>query len=172
MPLPLANLKPWKIRILKKWKKLLEISSFYIYVPKTTIIDLQFQRYRVRRTKFFVIFSHFLPFYNPNNLKNQNFASGDVIISHRRTKNHDHDVCFLRCGAWQKFLPFWATVCPFINLTTWKIKILKKRKKSQEISFYTCVPQTAIIWYMVPEIWCAADRIFSQLEPFYTHLPP
>ena len=90
LPLPLANLKPWKIRILKKWKKLLEISSFYIYVPKTTIIDLQFQRYRVRRTKFFVIFSHFLPFYNPNNLKNQNFASGDVIISHRRTKNHDH----------------------------------------------------------------------------------
>ena len=31
--------KTWKIRILKKWiKKLLEISSFYTYVPKATII--------------------------------------------------------------------------------------------------------------------------------------
>ena len=32
------HLKTKKIRILKKWKKLLEISSFYTSVPKTTII--------------------------------------------------------------------------------------------------------------------------------------
>ena len=31
-------LKHHKIRILKKWKNLLEISSFYTCVPKTTII--------------------------------------------------------------------------------------------------------------------------------------
>ena len=29
--------------------------------------DVQFQRYRVKRTELFVILGHFLPFYNPNN---------------------------------------------------------------------------------------------------------
>ena len=44
------------------------------------------------------IFSHFGPFFPllpPNNSENQNFekmkkASGDVIILHMCTKNHDH----------------------------------------------------------------------------------
>ena len=45
---------------------------------------------------------HFLPFYHPYNLENQNFqkikkASWDVIILHMCTKNHDHnDVWLLR----------------------------------------------------------------------------
>ena len=41
-------------------------------------------------------------------------ASGDEIILHMCTKNHNHDVCFLRCGIQQTyfflilghFLPF------------------------------------------------------------------
>ena len=42
----------------------------------------------------------------PNNLENQNFEkmkkkSGDAIILHMCTKNHDHDVCFLRYGVRQ-----------------------------------------------------------------------
>ena len=36
--LPFYPLKTQKIKILKKWKKLREISSFYTCVPKTTII--------------------------------------------------------------------------------------------------------------------------------------
>ena len=46
--------KTRKIRILKKWKHLLAISSFYTCVPKTTT-----------ETEFFVILGHFLPFYHP-----------------------------------------------------------------------------------------------------------
>ena len=43
---------------------------------------------------FFVMLSHFLPFYPPNNPENKNFekmnkASGDVIILHMCTKNPD-----------------------------------------------------------------------------------
>ena len=40
-----SPIKSWKIRILKKWKKLLEISSFYTCVPKTTIIRYGSTRY-------------------------------------------------------------------------------------------------------------------------------
>ena len=33
-----------------------------------------------------------------------------------------------------------------------------KKKKRQEISFYTCVPKIMIRWCMVPEKWCKMDR--------------
>ena len=36
--LPFYHLKTWKSRILKKWKNLLQMSSFYTCVPKTTIV--------------------------------------------------------------------------------------------------------------------------------------
>ena len=50
-----------------------------------------FLRYGARRTDFFVILNHFLPFYSPNNPKNQNFEKmkklpGDIIILHKSTK--------------------------------------------------------------------------------------
>ena len=46
-------------------------------------------------TEFSVIWDHFLPFYPPNNTKNQNFEKlkktpGDIITLHKCTKNHDH----------------------------------------------------------------------------------
>ena len=87
--------KTKKIRILKKMKKWLEISSFYISVPKITIknettqnikifeklkrhLDISsfytcapsmkvcFLRYKVQQTEFFVILGHFLPFHPTN----------------------------------------------------------------------------------------------------------
>ena len=47
------------------------------------------------RQNFFVILNCFLPFYPPNNPKNQNFEKlkkipGDIIILHKCNKNHDH----------------------------------------------------------------------------------
>ena len=47
--------------------------------------DVWFLRYGVWRTKIFVIFDHFLPFYPLNNLKNENFKKmkrmlGDIIF--------------------------------------------------------------------------------------------
>ena len=84
--------KTQKIRILKKWKrKLLEISSFYVCVPKPTI------RYSSRDTEwdkcFFVILGYFLSVTSPSNTpENQNFekikkASGYVIILNLCNKN-------------------------------------------------------------------------------------
>ena len=52
--------KTWKIRILVKWNKLLEISSFYTCVPKITFIWGTVAEIR-SETEFFVILSHFLP---------------------------------------------------------------------------------------------------------------
>ena len=47
---------------------------------------------------------------------------------------------------------FWTNCCPFTPLTTWKIKILKKMKKTLKISFYTNVPKIMIICCTVPEM--------------------
>ena len=153
-PPPLTT---WKIKILKKWKKHLERSSWSY--------DVWFLRYKVRQTEAFVILGHFLPFDLTNNLKNQNFEK-----KKKKQKNMEIlsfytcvpqmmiiDVWFLRYWAQQtEFLSFWAMFCPFTPLTIWKIKILTKWKKSLEISFYTSVPKIMIIFYTVPEIWCVA----------------
>ena len=48
---------------------------------------------------------------------------------------------------------------PIYPLQTWKIKILKKRKKCLEISFYTSVPKIKIICYIAPDIWHLTDVI-------------
>ena len=54
-----------KIKNLKKWQKLLEISSVYTGVPKTTIIWRTFPEIR-SETESFVIMGHFLPFFPPS----------------------------------------------------------------------------------------------------------
>ena len=48
--------------------------------------------------RIFVILDHLLPFYPPNNLKNQNFekmkkTSGDIIVLHMCTINDIHMIC-------------------------------------------------------------------------------
>ena len=61
----------------------------------------------------------FLPFYPPNNLKNQNFEkmkklAGDIIL-HRCNINDNH----MMYGSWDtkrdrhNFLSFWTSFCPF-----------------------------------------------------------
>ena len=40
---------------------------------KQQSFEVQFLRYRVRKTEFYVILVHFLPLYLPNNQENQNF---------------------------------------------------------------------------------------------------
>ena len=82
------------------------------------------------RQNFFVILDHFLPFYPPKNLKNQNFEKmkktpWDIIILHKRTKNHDHILHYFwdtMCDGYNSYFLFWAIFCPFTPLTTLKIK--------------------------------------------------
>ena len=79
-----------------------------------------------------VILSDFLPFYSTNNPKNQNFEkmkkiAGDIIILLMCTKNHNYDVCFLRCRVRRtEFFVIWDIFCPFTPLIIPKIKIWKK----------------------------------------------
>ena len=82
-----------KIKILKKWKKLLEILSFYTCVPYVTIIWCM-----VSETSSMtdIIFCHFGPFFAllpSKHLKNQNFEKmkktpADITILHKCTKSH------------------------------------------------------------------------------------
>ena len=63
--------------------------------------DVWFLTYQAWWTEFFVILDHFLPFYPPNNLKNQNFETmkktpGDIIILHKCTINDNH----MMGGSW------------------------------------------------------------------------
>ena len=134
-------LKTQKIRILKKWKKLLEISSFYTYVPKTTII------WGTDRQNLWSFWAIFCPF---NPLTTRKFKSLKKLQKHLDMSS------FYTCAPkitikwymlpkiWSvtdNFLSLWTTCCPFTPLLTPETKILKKCKKNLEIlSFYTCVP--------------------------------
>ena len=71
--------------------------------------DVWFLKTRVQRTEFFIILDHFLPFYPPNNPKNQNFQKikknpGDIILRRCNHKWQLYDVCTERDR--QNFLSF------------------------------------------------------------------
>ena len=146
---------------LKKWKTLLEISSFYTCVPKTTIIRCMVPEiWRTLKIKI---------------LKTWKKAPGGIIILYKRTKNHDHMLhCSLdmaRSGC--NYFPFCGIFCPFTLLTAQKIKIFKNWKKHLEISsFYINVLKIMIRWCTVPDIWCLTDVIISHFGLFFTFLPP
>ena len=94
---------------------------------------------------FWTIFCPFIPPSRPKNPKNQNFAKmqrKNACRYHHFTqvyhKWQSHDIWwFLRYEAQQIFLSFWAIFCPFTQLTTQKIKILKKWKTYLEIYHFT-----------------------------------
>ena len=87
-----------------------------------------------------IIFCHFGPFFAispPNNFENQNLEKNKrhawryhhfTLVYH---KWWSYDIWFLRYWVQQTdFLTFWTIFCPFTNLTTQKIKILEKKKKT------------------------------------------
>ena len=102
--------------------------------------------WKMQQTEFIIILDHFLPFYSPNNPKNQNFEkmkqnSRDIIILHKCTIYDNH----MMHGSWDmkcdrhNFLSFWTIFCHFNSLTTQKIKILKKWKKMHgDIILHMC----------------------------------
>ena len=104
----------------KKTKNTWRHHHFTQVYHKWQLYHAWFMRYEAQQTKFFVtfcqFFSHFLP-YNPTNnpkkqiLKKWKKASGDIIILHKWTKNHDHMLyCFwdiVRNGC-NCYFSFWA----------------------------------------------------------------
>ena len=106
---------------------------------------------------------HFGPFFAPNNPKKHNFEKlkktpGDIILN-MFTINDNHIMYSswdMKCDG-QNFLSFWTVFCPFTPLTTWKINILKKWKKT---------PGDIIILHMYTKnhdhmLYCSLDMVLS-----------
>ena len=118
---PSPHLKTQKIRIPKKWKELLEVSSFYTIAPKKqnhmrySSSDMEWDRHNC--LSFWAIFCLYTPLTTrkikilqqwKKHLEMSSFkyvyqkslSSWDVIPLHMCTRNHHHmnDVCFLRYG--------------------------------------------------------------------------
>ena len=105
---------PKKIRILKKWKNLLEILSFYICVSKTTILWSKVPEIHSEiELSFWAIFCLFSPL-TTWKIKFEEMKNlyGDI------KKSQSYDVYFLRYGVWQffvilgHFLLFYPTIDP------------------------------------------------------------
>ena len=140
--LSFALLPPYQPRKSKFWKNKNNTWRYHFtnVHHKWQSYDVWFLKYRVRVTKFFVILDHFLLFYPPLDLEIQNFEKvkklpEDIIILQMCNINDSH----MTYGSWdtecdrENFLSFCTIFCPFIPLTTQKIKILKKWKKHLEI---------------------------------------
>ena len=90
---PFIPLPAWKIKILKKWKRHMEMSSFYTSVSKIMIIC--YTDPEIWHVTDIIIFHFelFLPFYqnnSPKNFKKMKETLDNIIILHRCTKNNDH----------------------------------------------------------------------------------
>ena len=110
----------------------------------------------------------------PNKWKKKQKTTGDIIIVHKCTKNHDH---ILYCS-WDmvrdecNYFSFWAIFWPFTSITAQKVKISNKWKKHLKISsFNISVPKILIICFTVPGICCVTDVIIFHFGPFFALLP-
>ena len=141
---------------------------------KSQQYDVQFLIYRVRQAEFFVILDGLLPFYPPNNPKNQNFEkmkkfAVDIIIVHMCTKNHNNMVY----GSWdiewdkQNFLSIWTVFCPF----TKRSKFWKNKTKPWRYYHFTQEYhkwQSYDVWFL--RHWVRQTELFVILDnflPFY-----
>ena len=109
-------------------------------------------------------------FYNIVFKKKWRKTSGDIIILHLSIKNDDDiiynswDIQFerLKLVIMGHFLPF----CTSTPKNLKNQNLLKKWKKLLEISCYTCVPKTTIIWGMISEIRSETHNFLSFLANF------
>ena len=145
---PFSPLKIQKIKILKLKETPGDIIILHICTINGNHMMYSSSDMEHNRQTFLSFWTIFCPFISSMDPENQNFGKmnntpEDIIILKMCTINYSH----MMYGSWdmkcnkQNFLPFWTVFCPFTPLTTQKIKILKKWKKSLEIlSFHTCVP--------------------------------
>ena len=126
--LPFTHLKTTKIKILKNEKICWRYHHFIHVHQKSQSYDVQFLRYGVSQTNFFVILGHFLPFYHPSPLppnlmilnikilKKMKKMPRDIVLLyiHVYHKWRSYDIWFLKYKVWQTeifdnlghFLPF------------------------------------------------------------------
>ena len=127
---PHLPLKIQKIKFLKKWKTMLEISSFYACVPKTTITwgsvpEIQSERYFLLS---WAILYPFTPLLMPKiKIWKKCKKIGYIIFLHMCAINEDH----MMYGCWDIRQDIFFLFYSSSTLTTQKIKILKKWKKKR-----------------------------------------
>ena len=135
-----ALLPPYGPKKSKFWKNEKNARRYYHFThvyQKWQSYDVWFPRHGVQQTEFFVILDNFLPFYLPNNLKNQNFEKiknmpQDIIILHRCKINDNHMIY----GSWdtecdgENFLSFWTIFYTFTTPTHPKNPNFEKMKKN------------------------------------------
>ena len=104
---PFSPLTIRKIKILKNWKKALRYYPFTHVYHKWQSYDVWLLRYGVWWTEFVVALDHFLPFYPPKNLKNQNFEKNEKYawryhhFTQMYQKSWSYATLFLRYDVWQ-----------------------------------------------------------------------
>ena len=134
-----ALLSPLQLEKSKFWKNEKDTWRYYNFTHdhhKWQSYDVWLLRYGACNGQNFLSFwTSFSPFttlttWKVKILKKWKKNPGDIIILQKCTINDNH----MMYGSWdinrQNFLSFWTIFCPFISLTTQKIKILKKMKKS------------------------------------------
>ena len=118
--LPFYPLKTPKIKILKKWITLLEISSFYTCAPKIIILWCMVPEIWSATDRIFCQYGLFFALFSPMDPENQNFEKmnktfEDTIILKMFIINDSHMIygfSDMECNR-QIFLSFWTIFCPF-----------------------------------------------------------
>ena len=173
----LPHYQPQNLKFQKNDKNAWRYYPFTLLYHKWRSYDVQFLRYKVRQTVFCRSGPFFALWPTPKHSENQNFEKlkkplGDITILHMCPSNDNHMMycswdmeCNKQYFILGHFLPFYLTK----NL---KNKFFSKiEKKQQEMSsFYTCVPQMTIIWYMVPDIWSMTQ--FFVMADYFLHFHP
>ena len=175
--------KPEKSVFLKNEKKLLEISSFYTCVPKTTIMwdTVPKMQSETELLSFWAIFCLFNSLHL-NNSEKQSFekmkkAFGDVIILNLCNKKHDHMMYAysdMECLHRHNFLSFQAIFCSFAPLLTPEIKICNKCKKSPGdiILLHMCTINQDHMMYGSWDMKFNRQNFFVILGNFLSFYPP
>ena len=95
---PFNPITAQNIKIPKKWKITLEISSLYTGATKIMIMSSNVPE--IQHVMDVTVVNAFLPFLSPHSdsPKNEKFKKmkkmpQDIIILHKCTKNHDHMLC-------------------------------------------------------------------------------
>ena len=151
-------------KILKneKWKKCLEILSFYKYMCTKNEDHMIYGSWSLRHNRqIFVILGHSLPFQPPDNLENQNFKIDKNTwryynFTHLQHKWQSYDVCFLRY--WVRQTDFFVILDHFLLFypLPWKIKILKNWKNTWRYHHFTQVYQKSwsyAILFLIHGAW-------------------
>ena len=135
---------PRKLKFGKNVKKTWRYYPFTYVHHKSRSYDVWFLRYKVQRTKFFVILGHFLPFDPPNNSKNKNSEKTKNCLEILSLYTCVPQMTFMMHGFWyikhdrQNWLSFWAIFLPPNNPENQNFE--KMKKAPGDIIIYTSAP--------------------------------